>query len=139
MTETDLRDAVVADTHAVVWFLEEDRQLSAGAAQQLDACDEHGVIYVCYYTLVEVRYLVEKGKPSLDQEAGLFAAVDDPDTAIEAVPVDVGVIRRLLAVPRTMLKDPADRLIVATAIELGLPLVTRDSGIKESQLVECIW
>ena len=132
-------DAVVADTHAVVWFLEEDQQLSAAAARRLDACDEHGAIYVSAYTLVEVRYLVEKGELRPDQETQLFAAVDDPDAAIEAVPVTVGIVRRLPAVPRQTLTDPADRLIVATAMELGLPLVTRDRKIRRSKLVDLIW
>lgn len=139
MTTTEARDAVVADTHAVVWFLEEDQQLSATAARRLDACDERGAIYISAYTLVEVRYLVEKGELGPNQEAQLFAAVDDADTAIEAVPVTVDIIRRLQAVPRQMLTDPADRLIVATAMELGLPLVTRDRKIRRSELVDLIW
>ena len=88
-------DAVVADTHAVVWFLEEDQQLSATAARRLDVCDQSGVIYILAYTLIEVRYLVEKGELRLELESELFAAVDDPETAIEAAPVTVEVTRRL--------------------------------------------
>jgi PIN domain nuclease of toxin-antitoxin system len=55
------------------------------------------------------------------------------------VPVSVEVVRHLASVPRSRLFDPADRLIVATAIELGVPLVTQDAGIASSGLSECIW
>jgi PIN domain nuclease of toxin-antitoxin system len=41
--------------------------------------------------------------------------------------------------PRDALGDPWDRFITATAMALGLPLVTRDRRIRESGPVETIW
>jgi PIN domain nuclease of toxin-antitoxin system len=35
--------------------------------------------------------------------------------------------------------DPADRLIVATALAVGAPIVTRDAQIRNSKLVETVW
>ena len=140
MAETDAPDAVAADTEAVLWFLADDPRLSATAAERLEALERtRRPIWVCAYSLVEVRYLVEKGKVDHDQERRLFEAVADSDTAIELVPVTVDVVRHLPRVPRRRIKDPGDRLVVATAIELAVALVTSDGPITDLRVVECIW
>ena len=139
MAAPERSGAVVADTHAFIWYLEGSSRLSAAAARHLEACDETGVVHISAYTLVEVRYLVGKGALRADEEAALLAAVDSPRTDIRSVPASVEVVRHLASVPRSRLFDPADRLIVASAIELGVPLVTKDAGIASSGLLECIW
>lgn len=65
--------------------------------------------------------------------------------ALESSPrVDLQVIDAAIAdayttIPRSVLKDPWDRFIVATARALAAPLVTRDAVIQQAQLVETIW
>lgn len=140
MAGTEAPDAVVADTQAILWFLADDARLSGPAAQRLEALERaRRPIWICAYTLVEVRYLVEKGTVAVDQEHQLFQAIDDSDTAIDVVPVTVDIIRHLPGVPRRKIKDPGDRLITSTAIELGMALVTSDEEITDLGVVECIW
>jgi len=52
--------------------------------------------------------------------------------------VTPAIARELLAFPRSFRRDPADRLIVATARALDLPLLTRDDAIRRSGLVR-LW
>jgi len=55
--------AVAVDTHAVVWYLSGDPQLSAKAADALDSTTAAGeLIHVPSICLVELTYLVEKGR-----------------------------------------------------------------------------
>ena len=53
--------------------------------------------------------------------------------------IDVAVADACTTIPRGLLADPWDRLIVATATTLGIPLVTRDSAIQSAGLVTTIW
>ncbi|MGH9152069.1 MAG: PIN domain-containing protein [Acidimicrobiales bacterium] len=53
--------------------------------------------------------------------------------------LDLAVADAYTAIPRSVLSDPWDRFIVATAPVLSVPLVTRDSAIREADLVETIW
>lgn len=56
--------SVVADTHAVIWYLDAPAELSSPAVAALDAAanTSGNYIYVSAITLVEIRYLVEKGR-----------------------------------------------------------------------------
>ena len=56
----------------------------------------------------------------------------------EVNPLDLGVIRAIRRVPREAIADMPDRIIAATAIHLGVPLVSRDRRIQLST-VKTIW
>jgi PIN domain nuclease of toxin-antitoxin system len=74
--------AVAVDTHAIIWYLSNDQRLSVKAAEALDLATGAGdVIYVPSICLVELTYLVEKGRlPSVARDR-LIKALDDPATA----------------------------------------------------------
>lgn len=58
---------------------------------------------------------------------------------VELFPIDVDVADAFVGIDRVLVADPWDRLIVATALALGVPLVTRDEAIRACGLVEIIW
>jgi PIN domain nuclease of toxin-antitoxin system len=60
-------------------------------------------------------------------------------SAFVLYPIDLVVVDATATVPRDLLSDPWDRLIVGTARALAAPLVTRDRAIRDSQLVPTIW
>jgi predicted nucleic acid-binding protein len=88
--------------------------------------------------LVEFVYLVEKGRiPRSDWEA-LGGALKHEDSGFRVVPLDEAIARSVERVPRDQVPDMPDRIIAATALFLGLPLVTRDGQIHATGL-EVIW
>ena len=74
-----------------------------------------------------------------DQLDRVLGLLHDPKTSLEAEPITLVVTAAFRQIPRDALGDPWDRFITATAMALGLPLVTRDRHIRESGLVDTIW
>ncbi|MBI3796117.1 MAG: type II toxin-antitoxin system VapC family toxin [Deltaproteobacteria bacterium] len=131
--------AVVADTHAALWYLLNSQRLSANAAAALDGATQAGdPIYVASVSLVEVVYLVEKGRlPEFALER-LNAALSDPASGFVTASLDLAVAQTLRHIPRDIVPDMPDRIIAATALHLHLPLVTRDPDIQKT-LIRTIW
>lgn len=131
--------AVVADTHALIWYLFEPTQLSSVArASLLQAEANPGVIYVPAISVVEARYLVEKGTLTESIFKELVDSLLNADTAPTVVPMSLDIACALSEISKRAVPDMPDRIIAATALHLGLPLVTRDRKIQASQ-IETIW
>jgi PIN domain nuclease of toxin-antitoxin system len=130
---------VVVDTHSIVWYLAQDPNLSATAMAALDGATQAGdSIFVPAICLVELTYLVEKNRlPALARER-LIEALDDPEMPIRLAPLDRAMIDAVASVNRSEVPDMPDRIVVATALALQLPLATRDANIRASQ-IQTIW
>lgn len=127
--------ALATDTHAVLWYLEDDSRLTATAGAALDSADRILLPSVC---LVEITYLVEKGRLDAAVLPRLFTELDHPDTTLVLAPLDLGVVLALQDVPRHTVPDLPDRIIAATARHYSVPLVTRDRAIRTS-IIETVW
>ena len=128
--------SVVSDTHALLWYLLDPGKLSPAAAAGFRAASVSIVIpSVC---LVEVTYLVERGRLPAEASRLIGEALDAADTAFTLAPLSRAVADAVARVPRDVVPDMPDRIIAATALALGLPLVTRDAQIRASS-VPTIW
>jgi PIN domain nuclease of toxin-antitoxin system len=132
--------SVLADTHIILWSLFDSRRLSAGARDALSAAvtsDFHSV-FVSAISLVEVRYLVEKGRFLPETWNNLLSTLQDPSFSYKVLPVDQVVACTIEQIPRATIPDLPDRIIAATALVHELPLVTSDRKIRKSK-VPTIW
>lgn len=131
--------SIVVDTHAAVWYLLNDPRLSRKAGSVLDETTQSGhPILIPSITLVELIYLVEKGRIPASTHTRLRAAIEDPDGPYELAPLDQDVADAVHAIDRKLVPDLPDRVIAATALARKLRLVSRDSEIRSSQ-IETIW
>ena len=131
--------SVVADTHTIVWYLANDARLSQTAMQALDLASASGEpIYVPSICLVELTYLVEKGRLPSVAHHRLIRALDEPSAPCRLVPLDRMVADALQLVDRSEVPDMPDRVIAATAVALGVALISRDSKIRAST-VQTLW
>lgn len=127
--------SVAADTHAVLWYLEDDKRLTPAAGAALDAAQRILVPSIC---LVEIMYLVEKGRLHAAVMPRFLAELDNPATTFELAVLDLGVILSLEDISRLHIPDLPDRVIAATALHHRVPLVTRDAKIRACG-IQTIW
>lgn len=131
--------AVVLDTHLAIRYLRPSKELSPAALQAIRRAVSSGKpIYVSAISLVETIFLVEKGRLPLEALKRLEAALKDTASGLMVAPVDTAVADSVSKVPRTVVPDMPDRIITATAIHLGLPLITRDQRIQSAG-ISTIW
>lgn len=124
---------IVADTHALLWWFLAPHELSARARQALDN-DSIGVAAVSCF---EVARLVERKRIHLETNVlnwldSVFAL---PQVVLLPLAIDIAVTAASLPDP---IRDPIDRIIVATALHQGVPLVTRDHKIIAAGVVKTI-
>jgi PIN domain nuclease of toxin-antitoxin system len=135
MTQT----SIVVDTHVLIWYLLDDTRLSKRANEALDgAVDSGRQIYFPTMCLVEATYLVEKKRVAAEVVALMERAAAIPRSALEPVPLTMAIAIAMRQIPRDAVPDLPDRVIAATALALGLPLITRDGKIRASN-IETIW
>lgn len=127
--------AVAADTHAAIWFLNDDCRLTHTAARALDDAQRILLPSIC---LIEIIYLVEKARLHAATLPRLLAELANPASTLELAPLDLGVVMAIEDISRQVVPDMPDRVIAATAWHHCVPLVTRDGAIRASG-VETIW
>ncbi|HUS06247.1 MAG TPA: type II toxin-antitoxin system VapC family toxin [Bryobacteraceae bacterium] len=127
---------MLLDTHVVIRWLSAPRKLSREQSRLLDEAIRHGErIGVSAITFLEIALLAEGHKPI----AGLHELLDQLDTnpAFKIFPLASDIAQEVAALG-DLLRDPADRVIVATARIHRLRLLTSDQRIVQSNLVPCV-
>jgi PIN domain nuclease of toxin-antitoxin system len=89
-------------------------------------------------SLAEIVYLVEKGRLPASAYDELRIALNDPDFVLEEAPFTGEVVETMRQVPRVDIPDMPDRIVAATALYLGVPVISRDGRIRASN-VQTVW
>jgi PIN domain nuclease of toxin-antitoxin system len=132
--------AIVADTHAIIWYLVEPERLSQVALDALEGAIAAGEpVYISAISLIEICYLIEKRRIASDLLQRILAVLNEPDPSLIVVPIDLAISIAVQNIDRDTVPDMPDRIIAATALHLNLPLVTRDRKIQASQSIITIW
>lgn len=132
--------SVVVDSHALIWYLDEPSKLSSAAERALDEAIKYNAhfLYLSSISLVEICYLIEKNRVKQKVLTRILSELDTSDAVLIEVAVTRVIFEALANIPRAVVPDMPDRIIAATALHLGLPLVTRDGKIRASNIVT-IW
>lgn len=128
---------IVLDTHALLWWALDPDRLSVAASAKLTEMEQHGG-FASSISIWELGVKVKQGKLDLGISVEEFARRVQRSATVELLPVDTATWLRSvdLAWPH---RDPADRVIVATALLRGVPVLTADETIREFSGVASIW
>lgn len=127
---------ILLDTHAWVWWVNDSRDMPARTRRVID---RHREVLVSAIRCWEVAMLVAKGRLGLNQDVlgWIETALALPEVVLQPLTPKIVVLSTSL--PGTFQGDPADRIIVATAVELDVALVTRDASIQNYGHVRTVW
>lgn len=129
----------VADTHAAIWYLFSDSRLGKGASAFIEQTMVNGDhIGVSAISLAEMVYLVEKRRIPDNSLSDLHAAIADSKSVLQLIALDDAVAMQMPGVSRQDIPDLPDRVIAATALLLGIPVLSRDGRIQSS-IITTIW
>ena len=130
---------IVLDTHTLIWWVTGDPTLSKKAKAAIEREKLGGEIIISSISAWEIAMLVERERLFLSMDVDSWLATVAEIEAVHFLPVDVEVATKSVDLPGEFHKDPADRMIVATARKLAVPLVTKDEKIRAYAHVKTIW
>lgn len=119
---------VLLDTHTALW-LDSGARMLPEAVAAIDAAAATGAAMLSSVTTWEIGLLVKKGRLTLDLDAAAWLDRFLAIPGIRLVPLSATAALASSFLPEPFHGDLADRMLVATARELGAALVTRDQRI----------
>jgi PIN domain nuclease of toxin-antitoxin system len=129
---------IIVDTHVVVWLAFDQAQLSRKARTAIDDARKNGEgLAISDITLLELATLASKGRIRLD--ISLESFLQEIEARFVVLPITGRACARAMGLPAAYPKDPADRIIGATALVEGLTLLTADREIRRAKAVQTIW
>ncbi len=129
---------ILIDTHVVAWLAFDESRISKRARAAIDDARQHGDgVAICDITLLELATLATKGRIRL--EISLESFLREVEARFTVLPISGRACVRALSFPAVYPKDPADRIIGATAVVEGMSLVTADTEIRRSRTLRTIW
>ena len=130
---------IVLDTHVWVWWLDDPDALPARARKRVREAAADHAIYVSAISTWEVLLLNARKRLQFTMDAQDWVARSEALPFLHFVPVDNAIAIRAVRLAEPFHKDPADRIIVATAMTMGVPIVSSDARIRAYPHVEAIW
>ena len=130
---------IVLDTHAWIWFISNPEFLSKRAKNAVQAAVEDKSILISSISAWEVALLVTKKRLKLTLDISDWIAKSESLPFIQFVPVTNSIAVKSVNLPSPLHPDPADRIIIATALSVGAPLVTKDKKLLSYSHIKTIW
>ncbi len=125
-----MNDTLLLDTHIALWLDTGDDRLRSTTRGLIDDCwRAGGTLCLSAVTIWEIALLVDTGRIELDLPIEGWVTRFFERPGITPVPLGHRAASRSYQPHQLPHRDPADRLLIATAIDLGCPLVTYDERI----------
>jgi PIN domain nuclease of toxin-antitoxin system len=119
---------IVLDTHAWIWWVDDDARLKRSVRDRIDAEND---VRVCAISLLEIATAVSLGRLTLLPSVELWLQVAQSTEQVRIEPLTDQLCLQSTTLPGTFHRDPADRLIVALARKLDVELVTADRKLLD--------
>ncbi|HEY85341.1 MAG TPA: type II toxin-antitoxin system VapC family toxin [Chloroflexi bacterium] len=130
---------IVADTHVIIWDALKPDLLSQPARDAITRANKGDGIIFCEISLWEIAMLVQKKRLQTDAtyQSLIKLILQSNNYILQGITPQIAELSTLF--PPTVNKDPADRLIAATAIAENAILVTADRNLRQAESVDTLW
>ena len=132
-------EVIVLDTHALIWWVSDPGQLSKTAQTTIEAARKDNALYVSCISSWEIALLAQRNRLQLALDVRDWLARCEALPFVTFVPVTTAIAVESTRLPDFPHNDPADRIIVATALSLGAKLITKDEKIHLYRNLQSVW
>lgn len=130
---------ILLDTCAVIWDALDRQQLTGKALNAINQADEFNALIVSDITIWEIAMLVHKQRIKIDTTPSNFVNLYLQTRNISVIKISPEIAELSVNLGPEINKDPADRIISATAIIQNAQLVTADQNLISSEIVDTLW
>ncbi len=130
---------IVLDTHVLVWWVSGSGRLSVRAKRAIDQGSRRSPAIVSTISVLEITTAVRRGRLELGSSLELWLADLRTLPELQFQPVSAEIAELAGSFDEATPGDPADRIIVATAVALRAKLVTADKRLRASPQVATVW
>jgi PIN domain nuclease of toxin-antitoxin system len=120
---------MLLDTHIWLRYMGVSGQIRTAAIPLIEAAAEAGLLFVSVISIWEIALLVKQGRLRLQPSVATWAQNAMAQPGINLLPFTPAIAIESVNLTEPMHKDPADRILVASARTENLTLVTRDKEI----------
>ena len=128
---------ILLDTHVLVWLSLEPARLSKKAIAAIREARAGDGVAIASISIWELAWLAQNGRIETSESVNDFVRQCVSKVIIRSITTKIASVA--VGFPDSYPRDPQDRLIGATSIAEGMPLVTADRLFRRSKLVQTIW
>jgi PIN domain nuclease of toxin-antitoxin system len=130
---------ILLDTHALVWWVSDPKRIPRDATRAIEkSLRKEEPLGASAFSVWEIAMLASCGRLRLNTDLDHWLDAVEGIRMLAFHPVDTRIARRSVSL-RLATPDPADRIIVSTAIEHNATLVTGDAKLRSFSLVKTVW
>jgi PIN domain nuclease of toxin-antitoxin system len=132
-------EVIVVDTHVLIWDALRPELLSDNAKKAFSQANENDGILLCEISLWEIAMLVKKGRITLGTSYQEFIRLVllSKNYQLQGITPEIAELSTQLS--EDINSDPADRIIAATSLVMGYPLITADTNLNRADSLTTIW
>jgi PIN domain nuclease of toxin-antitoxin system len=126
-----MKNDIMIDTHILHWFVSESSALNVRFQKKIEEISENGRIFISAISIWEIALLVRKRRMALSSPMEKWVNLAMSFQNFKMIDLDSQIAIESNNLPGFFHEDPADRIIVATARTLDIPLITADQKILD--------
>lgn len=130
---------IILDTCAIIWDALDRNKLSENAKAAIEKADEHNALIISDISIWEVSMLIKRSHIDVATTPANFINLFLESRNISVVNISPEIAELSTNFGPEINNDPADRIIAATSIIHNAQLITSDSNLRQSTLIDTIW